>query len=65
MDRYKKDAQCPKCGEVGASSLYLPERQMPAIYGGQAYLSETIERICMNCQHTWYESPLDTKENEK
>lgn len=53
---YKKDRQCAKCGEVGATSAYRDgSRGLSRFPDDKA----RIGRRCQNCGYEWFEWPLD------
>ena len=52
--RYNKDSRCPKCGEVGASSVF------ETMYAAGRPDLQWISRKCSNCGFGWEEEPLDT-----
>ncbi|MFC6080975.1 hypothetical protein [Sphaerisporangium aureirubrum] len=52
---------CPKCGNAGAHTRYLTERQyMPYPSRARPYI-EHLRRECTRCGHTWPEATIEQR----
>lgn len=66
MNKYNKEASCPKCGCTGINNQYLSKS---SLYGvrpvDEKYidLPDYIKRTCFNCGYSWDELPLDAGED--
>jgi len=61
MEKYSKDAVCPKCGSKDILSSY-EEGYKCGCENPDHDRSEHIERFCKNCRYEWQELPLDAEE---
>lgn len=62
MRRYQADADCPKCGHNGVTSIYQPAEEF---YRGRFTVKETMRRECSRCHYWWQERPLDADQSSQ
>jgi len=62
MERFSKDAKCPKCGHDKAEVRWLDVQG--GQYGGRVCYAEHIQRTCLLCGYRWSEKPLDADPQE-
>lgn len=55
MNTYKADRPCAKCGNIGASSKFIPRKTEAFLYGISV---EEISRTCDRCGYQWAEKPI-------